>query len=100
MPQAARYKGRQNGRRHGLLPVPGWTVWLEIQGQRAPRRVALAPGYLLAAPSALHAVRNASILVVRNHILVLRSRCLNPSSLPCAKPLPEPVIVAVCEAVA
>ena len=85
-------------RRAKRLPEPIMVVVCEGDpGCAATPRA--CPGYLLAAPSALHAVRNASLLVVRNHILVLRSCCLNPSSLPCAKLLREPIVV-LCEAVA
>ena len=59
-------------RRAKRLPEPIMVVVCEGDpGCAATPRA--CPGYLLTAPSALHAVRNASILVVRNHILVLRA---------------------------
>src|ERR1051326_2164773 len=53
MPQAARYKGRRKGTRHMSIPRSGLVVPLPATRGGVLATLALAPGYLLAAPSAL-----------------------------------------------
>src|ERR1051326_3023068 len=53
MPQAARYKGRRKGTRHMSIARSGLVVPLPATRGGVLATLALAPGYLLAAPSAL-----------------------------------------------